>query len=375
MIKQRYVALKVHIFAFLVLPFYWLSLLFPKSHNIVVISEWGGNVRGDNAANLFAALREEYPSALIKLVGGTQNARFADSIIPKYSFSSIWAHLRAGVFVVGSGKSDCIRCLITRRSILINVWHGLPVKKISYLNGHQKKHPILYHLRDVFLPMLDERPNYILSSERHSDIMREAFEPREGVIIAPQPRWLGLASNSDTRPRRLRRVLYAPTFRDDDLLYFPLSNKELRYLDRYIDSVGGGLEIYISIHPACQFTLLGKFANIKSYSIQTEGGLYDYFLPRVDALITDISGLIFDFEFMKKPYFIFFPDRLEYQESSREIIEEMNDLIGSKQQSDFVSIVKTLLSYDFASPNQLQLDRAQYIREFLAQTRWKLEKA
>ena len=120
---------------------YVLSRLWPKDKTIILCSEWQGTRFTDNVAQLFSELHQDQKLRFIWIKKTKHiNANFPCSGRQLYAYSllSFFYHLRAKTFIVGSGKSDVIRAFVTSKSLLINTWHGPPLKNIYLLDVKER---------------------------------------------------------------------------------------------------------------------------------------------------------------------------------------------------------------------------------------------
>jgi len=304
--------------------------MWPKDKTIILCSEWQGKRFVDNVAQLYSELYED-PNLRFIWIKKTKynNKNFPSSGKQLYAYSllSIFYHLRAKTFLVGSGKSDVIRAFVTSKSLVINTWHGPPLKNIYLLdvNERYKNHKFLSKvrkLRNMLYPFLDESPDYILANNNsYVDIMDAAFEPKIGVLEGPLPRWnwlLDRQNNLAFLEDYDSIVLYSPTFRDHDLSFFPVTAVELENLSVILKEKN--ICLLISVHPASSFELKSEFVNIYSLDALGVYNVYSQILPLCNLVISDVSSLLHDAVAFDIRAVIFFPDYKCYSSSSRGLL-------------------------------------------------------
>ena len=328
---------------------YFLSFFFPKNRNLILVSEWGGELKKDNAYSLGKLLRS-YDDFEIFFISNSIHDK-AKKMFKTHSIKSYWLHLRAGVFIVGSGKKDLIPAFITPKGILINTWHGLPIKKILWLS---KKSSLLISLRDFFMPFYDETPDYVISTGDFSEIMLKAFRPKCGLIKADQPRWSRLG-----KPTKANRcILYSPTFRDSNLEFFPLTSSQLLEIDELIEDLNLP-NLIITIHPACQFKPSEIYRNILFNGRDCNKDLYSDLLPNSLCVISDLSSVLIEARFFGIKDYCYFPDKEDYIKSSRPVIHNMYEKYCGNSWNSFINILldskkhdlyKNNFSYKFNNP-------------------------
>lgn len=241
---------------------------------------------------------------------------------------------RQTAFIIGSGKSDVIRGFVTSKSLVINTWHGPPLKNIYLLDVKERfrNHNCLSKLRKVrnsLYPFLDESPDYILANNTYYiDIMDAAFKPKIGVLEGRLPRWDWLPN----RPHSLAFldeyesiILYSPTFRDCDLSFFPLTAVELENLSVILKEKN--ICLLISVHPASSLELKSNLENIHSLHGLEVDNLYSQVLPLCNLVISDVSSLLHDSVAFGVPAVIFFPDYESYSLSSRGLLPGYTEIM------------------------------------------------
>ena len=124
-------------------------------------------------------------------------------------------------------------------------------------------------------------------------------------------------------------ALYAPTFRNDlEKSYVAINNIELDFLNlkKQLDiSMGGEWCILLRLHPsvASENVTIEKnefVINVSDYPESQE------LVAVSDIMITDYSSIMFEPAFVRKPVFLFAPDRSEYINKERELLIDYDTL-------------------------------------------------
>ena len=124
-------------------------------------------------------------------------------------------------------------------------------------------------------------------------------------------------------------ALYAPTFRNDIKKdYVATSNIELDFLNlkKQLDiSMGGDWCILLRLHPAVasESSMIEKAEFIVDVSDYPES---QELIAASDIMITDYSSIMFEPAFVRKPVFLFAPDRSEYINKERELLIDYDAL-------------------------------------------------
>lgn len=330
-----------HIFNFFQFQFeflvHTLSLICPKDKSLILCSEWQGKRFVDNVAQLYSEL---YETDNYKFIWITKSKKLSKNFPgpgrPLYSYTllSFIYHLRAKVFIIGSGKSDVIRSFVTSKSIVINTWHGPPLKNIYLLDVQERfrNHSFLSSIRkmrNMLYPFLDESPDYIVANNAaYVDIMNAAFKPKIGVLEGPLPRWnwlSDLSNNLAFLENYSSVALYSPTFRDHDHSFFPLTAFELESLDASLEEKN--VCLLISVHPASSFKLEPNYKHIHSLDELGIDNIYSQVLPLCNLVISDVSSLLHDAAAFGIPAIIFFPDYESYSLSSRGLLPGYKEIL------------------------------------------------
>jgi CDP-glycerol glycerophosphotransferase len=214
--------------------------------------------------------------------------------------------------------------LIKRRgAVYLQTWHGTPLKKIGLDNPRWRENPAARDkmVRDV------AKWDYLVSQNAFStEILRRAFGfdgeiletgyPRNDVLNAPDRsriraalrRELGIADGQ-------RAVLYAPTWRDDDVdaaggyRFEPALD-----LAQIAARLGGDHVLLLRLHYMLAAALGELGPHVRNVSHLADiGALY----LAADVLVTDYSSAMFDFAVTGKPMVFYTYDLERYRDRTR----------------------------------------------------------
>lgn len=275
----------------------------------------------------------------------------------KYSLKGIWSCLRGGVYFYDNYPKD-ISHWLSGGAIKINLWHGIPLKKIQHDNIHDTiRHPknIVEKIKTFPRRLSDEKPShYVLStSEYMASIFKSAFQTKR-VIVSGYPRndafgnhrlqnilsekeeyFLSRMQNTKAK----YRVLYMPTFRDSEEKFFEVI--DLRELNRFLEK--NHILLCVKLH--CKSKLKQEFDRINSDNIlviDAETDPYIY-IEESDLLITDYSSIYFDYMLSGKPIIFFHYDLEEYLQNSRQMYFDYEKYTPGKKAKNWQELM-TLLS-------------------------------
>ncbi len=309
----------------------------------------------DNAAYLFVHLATQQSALRPTWISGAPEvvARLRALGLPaelRWSRRGVTACLRAGTFVYAGYRSDINRYL-SHGAVCVNLWHGLPLKRIERgILGQADRTGLLATLGDAGR---EPPPDYLLSSSRH--VTRLALSPAFGV---PEERcWeVGLPRNDHlvqegTPPqplvwhpehevlRRADRVVgLFLTWRDDRV--DDLADTEL--VTRLAETCGrhGAVLTYKPHYNVAGAEALPDEVVV----LPGEADLHAY-LGLCDVLITDYSGIALDFPLTRRPSLYFMPD-LEHYAATRGFYMDPHTLPGriTRSSDDLVAALDDVLA-------------------------------
>lgn len=295
----------------------------PDSH-IWLFSSTDNSHYNYNSRYLFEYVKENLPEITPLFVINDPELR--NSLSSKYgkqyfieteSIQGIRQALSAGVWFTSAGLPAYGTGLHKKR-LIINLWHGVPLKKIALLDPNLKKAARIY-----FKKIFSENYTCILTTSHELiPLMARSFAVSEDKIkVWGQPRNDGLFQKNDCReilgqlfpdlPEYTKTVLYAPTFRDyGQVQLFPFKDFDQKQLEAFLDEKN--MLLFIRTHVAEQGSAapyLGKRIRfLGNEQVEDVTGILNIF----DCLITDYSSIYIDYLLTDKPM-IFLPyDRQQY---------------------------------------------------------------
>ena len=295
----------------------------PDSH-IWLFSSTDNSHYNYNSRYLFEYVKENLPEITPLFVINDPELR--NSLSSKYgkqyfieteNIQGIRQALSAGVWFTSAGLPAYGTGLHKKR-LIINLWHGVPLKKIALLDPNLKKAARIY-----FKKIFSENYTCILTTSHELiPLMARSFAVSEDKIkVWGQPRNDGLFQKNDCReilgqlfpdlPEYTKTVLYAPTFRDyGQVQLFPFKDFDQKQLEAFLDEKNRLL--FIRTHVAEQGSAapyLGKRIRfLGNEQAEDVTGILNIF----DCLITDYSSIYIDYLLTDKPM-IFLPyDRQQY---------------------------------------------------------------
>ena len=204
-----------------------------------------------------------------------------------------------------------------KRRIIVNLWHGVPLKKIALMENNYGIIKKIY-----FKKIFSNNYRYILTtSNKLTTIMKNSFgvnenkikvwgQPRNDVLFKGQNKKIIQSSYPDINKYE-RIILYAPTYREyKDTMLFPFDDYSKNQLNMFLQDKKA--IIFIKTH-------IDETANTSEYiddrvRLLNEDMIEDIMvvLNTFDVLITDYSSIYIDYLLLERPM-IFLPyDKDEY---------------------------------------------------------------
>lgn len=309
-----------------------LSLIWPKDPECVAFLPREGGRYIDNVAHLYERLRAEgrLPKRAYLLVDGGRTAkgwrakeRNARPYLP-FEPKSLLLYLRTSLIVADSWQwvlRGRFACFYGAKRV--QIWHGIPLKKIELSNRDARSMRGLLGLAQSFVHFLNGRfPRYDLvvsTSEFFEErAFRRSFEagrfvnsgyPRNDYFLLDEARRPEVDSDALTldtlrtlKAEGHRVVVYAPTFRDTGGGPFEDSAISLLRLKEFAER--HKLVVVTKLHP---YESNPPPSYLWPYVV-----CYDSakdvapLLALADLLVTDYSSIYFDYLFVNRPI-VFFP--------------------------------------------------------------------
>lgn len=335
----------------LVLPIYWLSYLFPRNKKIWLFGSTLGNRFADSPRYLYLYCTQHKEELDIRPIWMSHKREIAEYLSAQgyeayyyHSLKGIWYSLCGKVYLYDHYSKD-INFAQSGHAVKVDMWHGIPLKKIQADNELDKfRHPKNAWEKWKCLPrnISSEKPSdhILATSEYMKPIFESAFRNPKNVFVCGYPRNDYLISDEienvfmNQEQRELHHVeefvkqnpggkvvYYMPTYRDSQSQFFEIMR---------LDEFGSWLEknrilFCIKQHPFSKHK--GEFASIQSeniYLLDPDSDPY-VVLKHADSLITDYSSIYFDYLLMDRPIIFFDYDREEYEKSSRSLYWKYED--------------------------------------------------
>lgn len=303
----------------LAIPWQLLQRGIPKKSEEIVISAFP-DYDDATRALLNAASKRGYRTTVLVGDDSVRPPRWCQGaeVYGKYSAKGLWAYHRASLVFTTHG---CFKAMpISPRQRVVNVWHGMPVKRLGLLDGKSKRELGEFHYT-------------LANNEFFRNIISACFGvPLAQVLVAMHPRLDVLLGDWSLEalglPPHRYLAIWLPTYRTSvsgDIRVDGSRSGDIFESDTDLAAVNAcfaklGIVCVVKPHPMTR-TSPRKFAGLSSFHYvdddllrAADTTLYQM-LSRADFLITDISSVYFDFKALNRPIIPYCEDLESYRKS------------------------------------------------------------
>lgn len=343
-----------------------LSFIIPPKKNLYLFGSWYGNKYGDNSRYFFEWLTNSSNNAECYWV--TRNADLYIelkhknvNVIYGKGLKVYWLHLRAtAVFCNCSAMTDLLGEFLNRKTVIFNLWHGTPIKKIGFdaiasdISSARlglKRASLLSRIMPVWIKtfgkwLMEKELYYLASSNKVAAILSSAMGvTSDHIIVNGYPKLDHLI----TAPQSVNKgsILYAPTYRGE----YNSENDLLTMFGFDADTVDAWLaqhnkQLTIRLHPANSMPqwLINKITSCKYIKMGGSGDLYEE-ITSYELIVTDFSSLFYDavsvnIKTVMAPFGL-----AEYQNEDRQLYFTPEQLFPYKMAHTWPELLTLLPSY------------------------------
>lgn len=304
---------------------------------------------------------EDVRNRLLRLVGDYANDI---RIIRKFHVRAIWEFCRSETVLFTHGLYGFLPR--PRRQLIINMWHGMPIKAIWKAAATSPVPPCRYLLStsasfskvlsavsglaaDRILPIGLPRNDLLFSKSAPCQAFRRSVtkDVKHFVMFLPTYRLSKQGSS-----------LQAERGAESALL---MSERELSALQQLLAETQTRMLVKphpMSPHYGSSF-VVDKYLSVVSDSWLHAHGVTLYeALGQADVLISDISSVVIDFLSTRRPCIIFFPDFSIYRNSRRFLLEPLPNYLPGRLCTDAAGLLTELRAV-LSGNDEFEMRRAE----------------
>lgn len=336
-----------------------------RDSSLFVCGAWFGEKFADNSKYFYLYALKTGRKAVWVTKNEEVYKQLRDSNMPVAMFGTEESKdvcSRAKYIVVSTGKFD-VEAQYIGGATVINLWHGIPLKKIAY-DDHITSDSVSLHKR--IWNYLSELPTpntyYFSTSEAISNIYKSCFRTDERHVIQ-----IGQARNDAFFDGSLKKKKYSAVDYDRLVVYMPTHRNEGKTpVDIY------SLFDLQALNDYCKqknilFLIKKHYYNrndgaaVKGYSnivdLTEEPCDTQEILFNADVLITDYSSCYIDYLLLERPILFYAYDYEEYLKQDREMYFKYEDVTPGPKVAVFKELIAELdeaLSGNAKYRNELQ---------------------
>lgn len=337
-------------------PLYFMSGFIHRKNNIWLFSSLTGAFK-DNGSYLYQYVINNPQYEIIPIWISTNKesilmARHYGQAYLRWSIKGLYYSLMAKVYISSGGVQD-INFFTSRGAIKVNLWHGIPIKKIGFDSENSKhfrkffqqendffgnlwkkfRYPMVYIKYDLFLSPSQYVADYSFKS---------AFNLKdENIIFAQYPRVSFLQECEPIKEyKQYNKVfLYAPTWRDNGNNFLEQAQIDFKKLNELMKQYNALFLIKFHSNTKLNIDDIPNFDHLKFLSNDIDPM---QLLKSTDCLITDYSSIYFDYLILNRPIIYFAFDLDDYLKNNREMYFQYNEILAGIQVRNFTELYQEI---------------------------------
>jgi CDP-glycerol glycerophosphotransferase (TagB/SpsB family) len=370
-------------------PIYFLSYLSLRDKNIWVFGSGDGERFADNSKYLFLYTAKTKENNAKRAIWISKDKTVIKKLRKKNyetyyntSIKGIYYLLRAKYFITDT-SSFALNYWLSGGAKIINLWHGIPLKKISY-DARKGKGSKCYHSRGIVkllhkfnTPWLFEKYfKIITTSSKLENIFTSALKSnKKNISITGYPRndiffnWIKdcdlginklILNNIKKNKEKNKIIFYLPTFRDTGGNPFEEAEIDLDKFNQFL--ISHNLIFIAKFHPLSKINNFNADEYKNILILPSETDIYPI-LKFTDLLITDYSSVYFDFLLSNKPILFFPYDLNKYLSKDRELYFDYNKFTPGQKSYDFKNLLGGIENILIKQKDEYKNERSK-IKEF-----------
>jgi CDP-glycerol glycerophosphotransferase len=359
------------------IPLWGLLLIIPRKNNLWVFGAWNGQKFSDNPKYIFLEVVAKHPdvTAIWIVKSKALLKQLHDANLPAayaYSLFGLWHQIRAGCVVFShSVEWDLVSFCIAPRTTRVQAWHGLPIKRIGYMNekGVSRERA---NLISRLYPHRTDRCDFIPAAGAYDkEIFQQSFNVApEDVVQSGYPKFDPLWSARWATPQQ-KQFIYMPTLRGTagtEFDVFAESGLDFKALNKKLGECR--YKLFIKLHPVQVWREQDIQDCHECEHITMLTATYDVYanFDRFSAVITDVSSVFFDFLFLGKPIILGLFDMQGFIENTRSLSLDISEIdVGytAKNWAEVLDHMKAISDQSPFKPNKsYEMVQAKFLTHF-----------
>ncbi|MBU0468126.1 MAG: CDP-glycerol glycerophosphotransferase family protein [Candidatus Omnitrophica bacterium] len=364
------------------------DLLIPKDKKLCIFGSFLGEFFEDNSWYLFDYVCKNRND--LKPVWVTKNKALVERIKSEYGEEKVvYAYSLKGllnillasiVYVSYTIVNDIpLSFLISRKKVVINLWHSVMIKGLFLTNTMWTD-----SFRKYYLKKIEPRYDAFITSSKQEQLTLAAsfgaFTNKMPITGYPRNDYLEKYNNGEMKGKKIidfleedigdvdNIILYAPTKREDQLpKIFPFDDFDLKKLTDFLDenkcllvlrAHKGNVIISTYTDPVDFKEFLGH-SRVLVLNADIVPNVTDI-LWNVDILITDYSGIYFDYLLLDRPM-MFIPYDIEDYKKNPGLIMDYDLMTPGPKVNTFIQFLDGLKAY--CEDPKKDEEQRQYIKK------------
>lgn len=332
----------------------FINEFLPKNKKQILLYDSLNNTLTDNTLGLLLYLKEKKLDEKYKIVCCVPNSKeeYICGIKNKNIFSGIFAYLTSKYVFYSFGG---MRIKPSKKQIVVNLWHGIPLKKVGKLNSNDKT---------LQNEQINDFTYVLVPTEFFREIYKNAFGCNyEQLLISEQPRNYFLFKKNNVinklgiqKENYNKVILWMPTFRISKDGRFNDTDNKTETMLPLLDTVDkiNEFDNFLGEHNILVVLKVHGYSVVPDFEckniivvtnemLAADIFLYE-FIKDFDALITDYSSVYFDYLLLDRPIGFIVDDFNEYKNKRGFTVDDPLSIMPGEHITNYDELRNFILS-------------------------------
>lgn len=335
----------------------FINEFLPKNKKQILLYDSLNNTLTDNTLGLLLYLKEKKLDEKYKIICCVPNSKeeYICGIKNKNIFSGIFAYLTSKYVFYSFGG---MRIKPSKKQIVVNLWHGIPLKKVGKLNSNDKT---------LQNEQINDFTYVLVPTEFFREIYKNAFGCNdEQLLISEQPRNYFLFKKNNVinklgiqKENYNKVILWMPTFRISKDGRFKDTDNNTETMLPLLDTIDKINEFnnFLAEHNILVVLKVHGYSVVPDFECKNiivvtnemlaaaDIFLYE-FIKDFDALITDYSSVYFDYLLLDRPIGFIVDDFDEYKKKRGFTMDDPLSIMPGEHISNYDELKGFILSIE-----------------------------